>query len=177
MFYLTLEVSQDGNVITQKTFLSNTVKQMNEPMQPWDSWGPLDNKETKAVNPKGNQPWVLTGRTDAEAEAPILWPPDVKHWLTGKYPDAGKDWRQEEKGMTEDEMVGWHHLINGYEFKQTLWDGEGQGNLMRCSSWGCKELTCLSNWTTTTQGRSFQVRKTINMPNVSEDKLERVHPW
>ena len=75
-------------------------------------------KEIKSVNPKGNQSWIFTGRTDAEAEASILWPPDVKNWLIGKDPDAGKDWRQEEKGMTDDEMVGWHHWLDGHEFEQ-----------------------------------------------------------
>ena len=83
---------------------------------------PLDSKEIKPVNSKGNQSWIFIGRTDAEAEAPILWPPDAKSWLTGKDPDAGKDWRQEEKGMTEDKMVGWHHWLNGHEFEQTqIW--------------------------------------------------------
>ena len=77
---------------------------------------PLDCKEIKPVNPKGSQSWILIGRTDAEAQTPILWPPDVKNWLIGKDPDAGKDWRQEEKGMTEDEMFGWHHTLNGHEF-------------------------------------------------------------
>ena len=81
---------------------------------------PLDFKEIKPVHPKGNQSWIFIGRTDAEAETPILWPPDVKNWLTGKDPDAGKDWRQEEKGMTEDEMVGWHHQLDGHEFEQSL---------------------------------------------------------
>ena len=95
---------------------------------------PLDSKEIKPVNPKGNQPWVFTGRT--EAETPIPWPPDVKSWLTGKDPDAGKDWRQEEKG---DEMVGWHHWLNGHEFEQTPGVGDGQGSLVCCSSWGHKE--------------------------------------
>ena len=76
---------------------------------------PLDSKEIKPVSSKGNQPWIFTGRTDAEAKAPILWPPDAKNWLTGKDPDAGKDWRREEKGMTEDEMVGWHHQLNRHE--------------------------------------------------------------
>ena len=84
---------------------------------------PLDCKEIKPVNPKGNQPWIFTGGTDAEV--PILWPPDVKSQLTGKEPDAGKDWRQEEKGTTEDEMVGWHHWLHGHEFEETLGDSEG----------------------------------------------------
>ena len=81
---------------------------------------PLDCKEIQPVNPKGNQSWIFIGRTDAEAEAPILWQPDVKNWLTGKDPDAGKNWRREEKGTTEDEMVGWHHRLNGHEFLSKL---------------------------------------------------------
>ena len=85
---------------------------------------PLDSKEIKPVNPKGNLPWIIIGRTDAEA--PILWPPDVKRWLIGKDLDAGKDWGQEEKRTTEDQMVGWHHWFNGHEFEQALGDGEGQ---------------------------------------------------
>ena len=91
---------------------------------------------SKPVNPKGNQPWIITGRTGAEA--PILWPPDAKSWLTGKDPDAGKDWRQE-KGATEDEMAGWHHGLNGHEFERTPGCGEGQGNLACCCPWGRKE--------------------------------------
>ena len=95
-----------------------------------DSWESLlDCKEIKSVNPKGNQPWIVIGRTDAEAEAPILWLPDGKSQLIGKDPDAGKDWRQEEKEMTEDEIVGWYHRLNGHAFEQTLGDGEGQGSL------------------------------------------------
>ena len=101
---------------------------------------PLDSKEIKPVNPKGNIHWIFTGRTDAEAEAPILCPPDVKSWLTGKDPDAGKDWGQEEKGTTEDELVGWHHQLNGHEFEQTPEDSEGQGSLACCSPWSRKEL-------------------------------------
>ena len=100
---------------------------------------PLDSKEIKPVNPKGNQPWILTGRTNAEAEALILWPPDAKSWLIAKDPDAGKDWGQEEKGVTEGEMVGWHQLLNGYESEQTPGNSEGQGSLACCSPWGCKE--------------------------------------
>ena len=92
--------------------------------------------------------WIFIGRTDAEAETPILWPPDARNWLSGKDPDAGKDWRQEEKGTTEDEMVGWHHWLDGHEFEQTPGAGEGQGNLACCSPWGHKELDTTEwlNW-------------------------------
>ena len=100
---------------------------------------PLDSKEIKPVNPKGNQPWIFIGRTDAEAEAVILWPPNAKSRLIGKDPDAGEDWGQEEKGMTEDEMVGWHHRLYGHEFVQTLGDSEGQGSQACCSPRGHKE--------------------------------------
>ena len=111
--------------------------------------GPLDCKEIKPANPKGNQSWLFIGRTDAEAETPILWPPDVKRRLIRKDPDAGKDWRQEEKGVTEDEMVGWHLQLNGHEFEQTLGGSEGQGSLAWCSPWVCKELDTTEqlNWT------------------------------
>ena len=101
---------------------------------------PLDSKEIKPVNPKGNEPWIFIRRTDAEAEAPILWPPDAKSQLIRKDSDAGKDWGQEEKGMTEDEMVGWHHWLNGCEFEQTSGDSEGQGSLACCGPWVRKEL-------------------------------------
>ena len=94
---------------------------------------PLDSMEIKPVNPKGNQPWIFIGRTDAEAEAATLWPPDGKSWLIRKGPDAGKGLRQEAKGTTEDEMVGWHHQLNGYEFEQTPGDSEGQGSLVCCN--------------------------------------------
>ena len=100
---------------------------------------PLDIKGIKLVNPKGNQPWIFTGRTDDEAEAQIHWPPDVKSWFTGKDPDARKDWGQEEKGLTEDEMVRWHHWHNGHKFEQAPGDGEGQRSLACCSPWDCKE--------------------------------------
>ena len=93
---------------------------------------PLDKKKIKTVHPKGNQPWIFTGRTDAKAKAPTLWPPDAKNWLLGKHPDAGKDWRQEEKGITEDKMVGWHHWLDGHDSEQTLGDGERQG--ARCAA-------------------------------------------
>ena len=108
----------------------------------------MDCKEIQPVHPEGDQSWVFTGRTIAETETPILWPPDVKNWLIGKDPDAGKDWRQEEKGMTEDEMVGWHHLLNGHELEQTPGIGDGQGSLLCWSPWGCKEseMTEWLNW-------------------------------
>ena len=99
----------------------------------------LDCKEIQPVHPKGNQSWIFTRRNDAEAETPILWPPDLKHWLTGKDPDAGKDWRQEEKGTTEDGMVGWHHWLYGHKFEQALGVGDGQGSLACCSPWESKE--------------------------------------
>ena len=95
----------------------------------------LDCKKIKPVNPKGNQSWIFIGRTDAEAETRILWAPDV-NWLIGKDSDAGKDWRQEEKGTTEDEMVGWHHWLDGHEFEQDPGVGDGQGSLECCSPWG-----------------------------------------
>ena len=97
-------------------------------------------RRSKPVNPKGNQSWKFIGRTDAEAEALILWPPDENSWLIRKDPNAGKDWRREEKGTTEDEMVEWYHQLNGHEFEQALRDGEGQGSLACCSSWGQKEV-------------------------------------
>ena len=110
---------------------------------------PLDCKEIQPVNPKGNQSWIFIGRTDTEAETPIFWPPNAKNWLIWKDPDAGKDWRWEEKGITEDEMVGWNHGLNGHEFGWTPEVGDGQGGLSCCSPWGCKEsnTTKQLNWT------------------------------
>ena len=129
---------------------------------------PLDCKEIKPVSPKRNQFWIFTGRTDAEVEAAILWTPDAKSRLIGKDPDAGKDWRQEEKGMTEDEMVGWHHRLNGHGFEQAPGAGVGQGSLACCCPWGRRELDTTErlNWTEvrydcgvifkiTTRGRGF----------------------
>ena len=117
-------------------------------------WGmllrvPWTTKEIKPVNPKGNQSWIFIGRTDAEMETPVLWPPNVKNWLTGKAPDSGKHWRQEEKGVTEDEMVRWHHRLNGQEFEWTPGVGDGQGGLGCYSPWGRKEsdITEWLNWT------------------------------
>ena len=97
--------------------------------------------------PKGNQSWIFTGRTDTEAETPTVWPPDTKNWLLGKDRDAGKDWRPEEKGTTEDEMVGWHHKLDGHELEQASGFGDGQGNLACCSPWGRKDSDTTNNWT------------------------------
>ena len=108
---------------------------------------PLDWKEIKSVNPKGNQPWIFIGKTDAEAEAPKLWPPVAKSWLIRKDPDAGKDWRQEEKGMTEDEILRWYHWVDGHEFEWAPGIGDGQESLV-CTDHGVtKSLKCLSDWT------------------------------
>ena len=108
---------------------------------------PLDYKEIQPVHPKGDQSWMFIGRTDVKAETPLLWPPDAKSWLIWKDPDAGKGWGQEEKGMTEDEMVGWHHGLNAHEFGWTPGVGDGQRGLACFDSWGRKSLTGLSNWT------------------------------
>ena len=118
----------------------------------------LDSKEIKPVNPKGNQPWIFIGRADAENKAPVVCPPDTNSQLIRKDPDAGKDWGQEEKRATEDEMVRWHHQFNGHEFEQTLGDSKGQGSLACCSPWGRKR-TWLSDWTTT---------KWVRKPNCKE---------
>ena len=101
---------------------------------------PLDCKEIQPINSKGNQSWIFIGRSNAEAETPMFWPPEAKNWLIGKDPDAGKDWRQEKKGTTEDEMVGWHHRLNGHGFGWTLGIGDGQGGLECCSPRGHKGL-------------------------------------
>ena len=109
---------------------------------------PWDCKEIQPVHPKGDQSWVSIRRTDVEAETPILWPPDTKNWLIGKGPDAGKNWGQEEKGTSEDEVVGWHHRLSGHEFGWTPGVGDGQGGLACCGSWGRKEsdTTEWLNW-------------------------------
>ena len=116
---------------------------------------PMHCKETKPVNLKGNQSWTFIRRTDDEAEALILWPPNVKSQIIGKDPNAGKDRRQEEKGTTEDEMVGWHHWLNGHESEQTLGDGEGQGRLACCRPGVTKGQTQLSAWTTSTTNQKI----------------------
>ena len=125
--------------------------------RPWES--PLNFKEIQPVHSKGNQYWMFIGRTDVEAEIPILWPPDAKNWLIWKNPDARKDWRWEEKGTTEDEMVGWHHRLNGYEFEQALRVGDGQGSLACCSPWGREEsdTTEQLNWTELIRNEIFHL--------------------
>ena len=114
-----------------------------------DSWESLDCKEIQPVHSEGDQPWDFFGRTDAKAETLVLWPPDENNWLIWKDPDAGKDWGQEEKGTTEDEMVGWHHRLDGHGFGWTPGVGDGQGDLACCGSWGHKEsdTTEWLNWT------------------------------
>ena len=115
--------------------------------------GPLDCKEIQPAYPKENQFWIFIGGTDDETETQILWPPDSKNWLIGKDPDAEKDWRQEEKGMTENEMVGWHHSLNGHESEQALGDGEGQGSLACLQSMGLQRAG--HNWVTKQQQTSW----------------------
>ena len=114
---------------------------------------PLDCKEIQPVHPKGNQSWIFIRRTDAEVETPVLWPPDAMNWPIGKDPDAGKDQRWEEKGMAEDEMVGWHHRLNGHEFEQALAVDDRQEGLACCSPWDCRELDMTEwlNWTELTK--------------------------
>ena len=108
---------------------------------------PFDCKEIKSVNPKENQPRIFTGKTDTEAETLILWPHDMKSWLTEKDSASGKGWKQEKKGTTEDEIIGCHHQLNGHESEQALGDDDGKGSLAYCNPWGHKELTWLSDWT------------------------------
>ena len=130
--------------------LEKTLGLQGDPTSPLDCKGsPLDCKEIQPVHLKGNQSWIFIGKTDAEVETPIVWPSDAKNWLIGKDPDAGKDQRQEEKGMTEDEMVGEHHWLNGHEFEQAPGVGDGQGSLACCCSWDHKEsdMTEQLNWT------------------------------
>ena len=128
---------------------------------------PLDSKEIKPVNSKGNQSWIFIGRTDAEAEASMLWPSDVKSQLTGKDFDARKDWEQKENGTTEDEMVGWHHWLNGHELEQTPGESEGQESLVRAAVHGVTQIqTWLNDWTTAAEinlGKNKHV-DTKNMP-------------
>ena len=156
---------------------------------------PLACKEIKPVNPKENQPWIFVGKTDAEAEVPIIWPPDVKSQLIGKFSDAGKDWGQEEKGTTEDEMVGWHHQLNGYEFEQAPGDSRGERNPTCYSPWGHKEPDTTQWLNNMHSGRMaeigvtlLQMKKHPGLPashrklgerheNDSAPQLRRTQPW
>ena len=133
---------------------------------------PLDCKEIKPANLKGNQPWMFIGRADAEAEVPVLWPPDAKSWLIGKESDAEKDWGQEEKGTTEDEMIGWHHRLDGHEFEQALGVDDGQGGLVCCSSWGHKEsdTTERLNWTSLKNRMCLSLKSSLSL--VTMDHME-----
>ena len=131
---------------------------------------PLDCKEIKPVNPKGNQSWIFIGRTDAEVETPILWSPDGKNWLTGKDPDIGKDWRQEKKGTTEDKMVGWHHPLNGHEFEQASGVGDGQGSLACCSPWGHKESDTTERLNRTNSDTQKRQRKELKHVSRKKEK-------
>ena len=126
---------------------------------------PLDCKEIQPVHPKGDQYWDFFGRNDAKAETPILWPPHAKSWLIGKDSDAGRDWGQEEKGTTEDEMAGWHHWLDGRESEWTPGVGYGQGDLACCNSWGWKESdkTELLNWTDPPVKQESKLRKKDSM--------------
>ena len=128
---------------------------------------PLDCKEIQPVHPKGNQSWIFTGRTDVKAKTPILWPPDVKNWLIWKDPDAGKDWRQEQKGMTKDEMVGWYHQLNGHDFDLAPGDCEGQGSLVCCSLWGYRVR---DNWATGT-ANFFKVYLKESLMHITSEKM------
>ena len=131
---------------------------------------PLDCKKIHPVHPKGNQSWIFIVRTDAEVETPILWPPDVKNWLIGKDSNAEKDWGQEEKRTAENEMVVWHHWLDGHEFEQAPGVGDGQGSLVCCSPWGCKELDTTEqlNWNgnavTSIQSSDHDQNKTMVRP-------------
>ena len=136
---------------------------------------PFDFKEIQPVHSKGDQSWVFTGRTDVEAETPVLWPPDVKSWLIWKDPDAGKDWGQEEKEMTEDEMVGWHHRLNGHGFGCTPGVGDGQGGLACCDSWSHKSRTWLSDWSEPNWTDLSQPQSTPSL--VFADCIELLHLW
>ena len=141
-----------------------------------NSWESLGLQGIKPVNLKGNQPWIFIGRTDAEAEAPILWPSDVKSQLIRKDPDAGRDWGQEEKGTPEDEMAGWHHWLNGHKSEPIPRDGEGQGSLACYSPWSCKEsdMTERLNWTELKLMKIFNVFKFTPMLTLSDTRGKRI---
>ena len=150
-------------------------------MKNWCFWpvvsktleSPLDCKEIQPVHPKGNQSWIFTRRIDAESETLIFWLPDAKNWLIWKDPDAGKDWRQEEKGMTEDEIVGWHHWLDGHEFELAPGVGDGQGGLVSCNPWGRKEsdMTEWLNW-----NELFYLVSWVNVSPTPNSQVEFLTP-
>ena len=132
---------------------------------------PLDCEEIQPVHPKGDQSWVFIGRTDVEAETPILWPPDSKIWLIWKEPDAGKDWGQEEKGTTEDEMFGWHHWLNAYGFGWTPRVDDGQGGLACCGSWGSQRVK--HDWATELNWGAEHTHPCTHMRQINRKKLKQ----
>ena len=136
----------------------------------------LDCKEIQPLHSKGNQSWVFIGKTDAKAETPVLWPPHAKSWLIGKNSDSGRDQGQEEKGMTEDEMAGWHHRLDGHEFEWTLGVGDGQEDLACCDSWGCKESD-MSEWLNWTELRRVKGHETHNKAAVVPGSLIFYHQF
>ena len=139
---------------------------------------PLDCKEIQPVHPKGDQSWVFTGRTDAEAETPILWPPHAKSWLIGKDPDARRDWVQEEKGTTEDEMGGWHHWLDGHETEWTPGVGDGQGGLVCCNSWGCRvghDWVTELKWTKLNNNKKCLLKIPLNIKIKFTNVLKHLH--
>ena len=143
-----------GRVKKIKMFMRMRFNSVPEDLQSMKIMGPFILKIVtyylqQQIRSKGDRSWMFFGRNDAKAETPVLWPPHVKSWLIGKDPDAGRDWRQEQKGKTEDEMAGWHHRLNGHEFKWTPGVDDGQGGLVCCNSWGHKEsdTTEQLNWT------------------------------
>ena len=136
---------------------------------------PLDCKEIQPVHSKGNQSWVFTGSTDAEAETPTLWPPDAKNWLTGKDPDAGKDWRQEEKGTVEEEMVGWYHWLNGHELEQALGVGDVQRSLACYSPWVAKSQTWLCDWSELMRKLTWMTHVLTTLEAGQCTKCEKMH--
>ena len=140
--------------------------------KPFGSLQSLYCTEIKSVNPKGNQPWIFIGNTDAEAEAPVLWPPYVSCPFIGKDPDAGKDWGQE-KGTTEDEMVEWHHWLSGHEFEWTLGDSEGQGSLVSCRPWGHKESDMTEQLNS---DKLFKLENWIYLEIILTSKLSNTFP-
>ena len=175
---LPLSISPNNYVVWNSSFSSTS-------FDDWCFWtaalektleSPSYCKKIKPVHPKENQSWIFIGRTDAEAEALILWPPDAKSWLIWKDPVSGKDWRQEEKVMTEDKMVGWHHWLDRHEFEQARGDGDGQGSLACCSPWGRKESD-MTEWTELSSPDSY-FGGCGSTPNFAECQVHWFgHPW